>query len=112
MRDAILARGNSAAEGVLHLERSEVNFSMLLQVEPAGVDIDVTRGWTSVNAKVRNAPTFRFVNTHLEAFDSQASNPTNQDTNAPQGRGAPGAGSGTDRHRRPGNRQPAGDPAR
>ena len=82
MRDAILVRTNSGVQ-TSNVQRG--NFDTLLQVEPAGVDIDVTRGWTSVNAKVRNAPTFRFVNTHLEAFDSQASNPTNQDTNLPRG---------------------------
>ena len=46
---------------------------------------DVTRGWTSVDAKVRNAPKIRFVNTHLEAFDNQPSNHTNQGTDVGNG---------------------------
>ena len=48
-------------------------FETLLQLEPGGVPTDITRGWTSVDAKVRDAPKLRFVNTHLEAFDNQAS---------------------------------------
>ncbi len=82
MRDAIFARLGS---GVQTSNARSGNFDTLLQVEPGGFPVDVTRGWTSVDAKVRNAPKFRFVNTHLEAFDNQASNPTNQDTNVPNG---------------------------
>jgi endonuclease/exonuclease/phosphatase family metal-dependent hydrolase len=83
MRDAILAR---RASGVETSNAKRGHFETLLQVQPAGVDIDVTRGWTSVDAKVRNAPKLRFVNTHLEAFDNQASNHTNQNTNVGNGR--------------------------
>ena len=83
MRDAILARLRS---GVQTSNARRGHFDTLLQVQPAGVDIDVTRGWTSVDAKVRNAPKLRFVNTHLEAFDNQPSNHTNQDTDVPNGR--------------------------
>jgi endonuclease/exonuclease/phosphatase family metal-dependent hydrolase len=82
MRDAILARrGNrvqtSNARGG--------HFDTLLQVRPGGVPTDVTRGWTSVDAKVTGAPKLRFVNTHLEAFDNQASNHTNQNTDVGNG---------------------------
>jgi endonuclease/exonuclease/phosphatase family metal-dependent hydrolase len=70
MRDVILARTGrvqtSNARGA--------TFGTLLQVKPGGVATNVTRGWTRVDAKVPGAATFRFVNTHLEAFDNQASN--------------------------------------
>jgi endonuclease/exonuclease/phosphatase family metal-dependent hydrolase len=82
MRDAILARLDS---GIQTSNAQGAHFDTLLQVQPGGVDTDVTRGWTSVDAKVRNAPKLRFVNTHLEAFDNQASNHTNQDTDVPNG---------------------------
>lgn len=82
MRDAILARLNSVQTS----NARSAHFDTLLQVQPAGVDINVTRGWTAVDATVRNAPRLRFVNTHLEAFDSQASNHTNQDSDVGPGR--------------------------
>jgi hypothetical protein len=87
MRDAILAR-------VGRVETSNPkggHFDTLLQVTPGGFPIDVTRGWTRVNAKVKGTdklaatPMFRFVNTHLEAFDNQASNHTNQGTDVGNG---------------------------
>jgi len=83
MRDAILARvGKDGPRFTLpRVQTSNAkrgHFDTLLQVTPAGVEIDVTRGWTSVDAKVTGAPQIRFVNTHLEAFDNQASNHTNQ----------------------------------
>jgi hypothetical protein len=87
MRDAILAR-------VDRVETSNPkggHFDTLLQVTPGGFPVDVTRGWTRVNAKVRGTdklsptPMFRFVNTHLEAFDNQASNHTNQGTDVGNG---------------------------
>ena len=52
----------------------------------SGIPIDVTRGWTAVDAKVGNSPRFRFVNTHLESFDNQPSNHTNQDTDVGNGK--------------------------
>src|SRR5256885_7797368 len=67
MRDAILAR-----KGVKTSHAKAGHFSTLLQVRPGGVPTNVTRGWTRVDAKVGKSKTFRFVNTHLEAFDNQA----------------------------------------
>jgi endonuclease/exonuclease/phosphatase family metal-dependent hydrolase len=75
MRDAILARN-----GVTTSNPVGGHFNTLLRVKPAGVNIDVTRGWTRVDAQVPGGDPFRFVNTHLEAFDNQPSNNTNQGT--------------------------------
>jgi endonuclease/exonuclease/phosphatase family metal-dependent hydrolase len=82
MRDAILVRDDRVQ---VTRPRSDT-FDTLLQVTPGGVPIDVTRGWTAVDAKVTGVPKFRFVNTHLEAFDNQASNHTNQNTDVGNGR--------------------------
>jgi endonuclease/exonuclease/phosphatase family metal-dependent hydrolase len=83
MRDAILARRGA---GVKTKNREGAHFTTLLQLTPGGAPVDVTRGWTAVNAKVRKSPRFRFVNTHLEAFDNQPSNHTNQGTDVGNGR--------------------------
>jgi hypothetical protein len=83
MRDAILAKVGTR---VKTSNAAGGHFNTLLQVTPGGVPIDVTRGWTRVDATVGNAPKFRFVNTHFEAFDSQAANPTNQSTTVGRGR--------------------------
>jgi endonuclease/exonuclease/phosphatase family metal-dependent hydrolase len=82
MRDVILARNGrvqtSNAKGA--------NFATLLQVRPGGVATNVTRGWTRVDAKVPGAAKFRFVNTHLEAFDNSPSgNHTNKGTDVGNG---------------------------
>jgi endonuclease/exonuclease/phosphatase family metal-dependent hydrolase len=55
-------------------------------VRPGGVATNVTRGWTRVDAKVPGAAKFRFVNTHLEAFDNSATN--HASTGADVGNGA------------------------
>ena len=83
MRDAILARRGA---GVKTKNPKGAHFKTLLQVRPGGTPVDVTRGWTSVNAKVGNSPRFRFVDTHLEAFDNQPSNHTNQGTDVGNGK--------------------------
>ena len=81
MRDVILARNGrvqtSNAKGSA--------FKTLLQVKPGGIGINVTRGWTRVDAKVPGLARFRFVNTHLEAFDNQPTNHTNADTDVSNG---------------------------
>src|SRR5918911_3529916 len=81
MRDVILAR----TDGVRTSGFRSGTFETLLQVRPASVPVDVTRGWTWVNVKVRGSGKFRFVNTHLEAFDNQPSNHTNRDTDVGNG---------------------------
>jgi endonuclease/exonuclease/phosphatase family metal-dependent hydrolase len=81
MRDVILARvgrvKTSSARGG--------NFKTLLQVRPGGQQINVTRGWTRADVKVKGVPRFRYVNTHLEAFDNQPTNHTS--TNLDVGNG-------------------------
>jgi endonuclease/exonuclease/phosphatase family metal-dependent hydrolase len=83
MRDAILARRGA---GVKTKNAKGGHFKTLLQVRPGGAPVDVTRGWASVNAKVGNGPRFRFVDTHLEAFDNQPQNHTNQGTDVGNGK--------------------------
>jgi endonuclease/exonuclease/phosphatase family metal-dependent hydrolase len=80
MRDAIFAK-----VGVTTLNPKAGTFGTLLQVKVAGLGVDVTRGWTSTDAKIGNSKQFRFVNTHLEAFDNQASNHTNKNTDVGNG---------------------------
>jgi endonuclease/exonuclease/phosphatase family metal-dependent hydrolase len=72
MRDAILVR-----KGVKVRAPKKGTFATLRRVKPAGVDVDVTRGWTALDATVRGKR-IRFVNTHLESFDNSPSgNATN-----------------------------------
>jgi Endonuclease/Exonuclease/phosphatase family len=82
MRDAILVR---KGVGVKFKNPSGGTFNTLLRVQLAGfLNIDVTRGWTAIDVKARGR-SFRFVNTHLEAFDSSGSNQTNQGTTLGRG---------------------------
>jgi endonuclease/exonuclease/phosphatase family metal-dependent hydrolase len=66
MRDAILAR---IGAGVSFKRKRMGHFANLLVEKIQGVSISVTRGWVAIDAKVRGSRTFRFVDTHLEAFD-------------------------------------------
>ncbi len=81
MRDVILAR-----TGVKTSNPMGGHFKTLLQVKPGGaIPVDVTRGWAAADVKVPGAPLFRFVDTHLEAFDNKTTNHTN--TNLDVGNG-------------------------
>jgi endonuclease/exonuclease/phosphatase family metal-dependent hydrolase len=74
MRDVILAR---VGAGVKTSNAKGGNFSKLLVVKVAGSkEVAVTRGWVSVDAKVRGSKPFHFVDTHLEAFDNEAEYPS------------------------------------
>ncbi len=69
MRDVILARRGA---GVQTANPNAGHFANLLPVSILGAQVPVTRGWVSTDAKVRGSHWFRFVNTHLEAFDPAA----------------------------------------
>jgi endonuclease/exonuclease/phosphatase family metal-dependent hydrolase len=79
MRDAILVR-----RGVRISNPKAGTFDTLRRVKPAGVNIDITRGWTSIDATV-SGRNFHFVNTHLEAFDNSPANETNKGTTVGNG---------------------------
>lgn len=69
MRDVILARRGA---GVQTANPRSGNFKTLLAVPILGKSLTIKRGWTATDAKVRGSGWFRFVNTHLEAFDPAA----------------------------------------
>ena len=66
MRDVILVRRGA---GVQIANPQSGNFETLLAVPILGQPLTIKRGWTATDAKVRGSGWFRFVNTHLEAFD-------------------------------------------
>lgn len=68
VRDVILAR-----RGVRTRAARRGRYEQFLTAPTALGDLDVLRGWTAVDARVGprgQAPRFRFVNTHLEAFSA------------------------------------------
>ena len=81
MRDVILAKRG----GVKTTRARGGHFDTLLRVRPGGFPLDVTRGWTRVDAKVGRSRPFRFVNAHFEAFDNQASNGRNKGSDVGNG---------------------------
>ena len=66
IRDVILAKRGA---GVVTKRPKSGNFANLMVGEVSGQPVTITRGWTAVDAKVRGGKLFRFVNTHLEAFE-------------------------------------------
>jgi endonuclease/exonuclease/phosphatase family metal-dependent hydrolase len=66
MRDVILKRSNA---GVETWDAEGANFATPLPVPILGTPLPVKRGWTATDASVRGSRPFRFVNTHLEAFE-------------------------------------------
>jgi endonuclease/exonuclease/phosphatase family metal-dependent hydrolase len=65
MRDVILAKTGA---GVVTSNPQGANFKSPLVLPVLGNPLTIKRGWTSVDASVDGSRTFRFVNTHLEAF--------------------------------------------
>lgn len=66
MRDVILAKRGA---GVRTWNEGGGNFEALQAIDILGQPLFIKRGWTQVDAKVRGSKPFRFVNTHLEAFN-------------------------------------------
>jgi endonuclease/exonuclease/phosphatase family metal-dependent hydrolase len=73
MRDVILERVDA---GVHVSAPRSGSFQHLLTLPILGTPVTVTRGWTSLDARVRGGLPFRFVNTHLEAFDPRTLHPS------------------------------------
>ena len=77
-RNAILARVGAGVRTSRVRQRSyrhQLSFELL-----GGVPYPVPRGWQSVDARVRGSKKFRFVHTHLEAFDNDPQQNTMLDT--------------------------------
>lgn len=80
MRDVILVRRKA------HLKTKNERggqFENLLTVTVSGVPVTVERGWTALDATIAKGKgkqkvkrKFRFVNTHLEAFDDETQDPS------------------------------------
>jgi hypothetical protein len=81
MRDVILARVGAVTTS----NARGGHFHTLLQEKPAGVALNITRGWARVDAALPTGTRLRFVDTHLEAFDSNAANPENTGTSVGNG---------------------------
>jgi Endonuclease/Exonuclease/phosphatase family len=73
MRDVILAR----VGGDVHTwAPAGGTYQHLVTLPVLGMPVTVTRGWASVEAKVRGSAPFRFVDTHLESFDPRTVHPS------------------------------------
>jgi endonuclease/exonuclease/phosphatase family protein len=80
MRDAILVR-----KGVKTSKPISGTFNTLLRVKVGGViNVDVTRGWAGIDAKV-NGKKVHVVDSHFEAFDSGANNTASDGKTYPKG---------------------------
>lgn len=82
MRDVILARRGA---GISVQGTSAGHFAHLFVAKVAGVPVPITRGWTAADVKVRGSHRFRFVNTHLEAYDDATRTAQAEELVAPGG---------------------------
>jgi hypothetical protein len=67
LRDVILAKADLPPDELTLSNANSANYDATLSLPTIAGDLTFTRGWTSVDATV-NRRTFRFINTHLEAF--------------------------------------------
>ena len=84
MRDAILVRQGG---GIKASNASSGTFNTLLQVKvggSTGLPVNVTRGWAAVDVKAHGRKV-HLVDTHLESFDSVASNAGSDGQTYPKG---------------------------
>ena len=80
MRDAIFVQ-----KGVKVSNVTSGHYNVLLQVKLANaLPVNVTRGWVAADVKVHGR-TFHVVDTHLEAFDSNATNQGSDGQTYPKG---------------------------
>jgi endonuclease/exonuclease/phosphatase family metal-dependent hydrolase len=80
MRDAIFVK-----KGVKVSNVTSGHYNVLLQVKLANaLPVNVTRGWVAADVKVHGR-TFHVVDTHLEAFDSNATNTGSDGQTYPKG---------------------------
>ena len=82
MRDVILVNKDSKVK-VKAKNPQSGTYASLFTPNISGIDVPVTRGWTSVDASVQKGKgkkkvvkKFRFVNTHFEAFDDETQVPS------------------------------------
>ncbi len=82
MRDVILVNDDSKVKAKLKNPQTGT-FSALYTPNIAGIDVPVTRGWTAGDVKVQKGKgkkkvkkSFRFVNSHFEAFDDEKQVPS------------------------------------
>ncbi len=73
MRDVILARVDA---GIRVSNPRTGHFTHLLTLPVLSGGVAVTRGWTSIDVRVRGTAAFRFAEAHLEAFDPSALHPS------------------------------------
>ena len=69
-RDVILARADVSGRSLTIRNPQSATFATFLPINVLGMTLEVRRGWTSVDADVAGE-SFRFINTHLEAFAPQ-----------------------------------------
>jgi endonuclease/exonuclease/phosphatase family metal-dependent hydrolase len=71
-QDVILARVGAGSRVKVLRARHGTYRQQAPDINLLGQEIDFTRGWASVDARVgKSGPKFRFINTHLEVFSSQ-----------------------------------------